>query len=152
MRVEEYWAIFFYEEYEEYKHILFFKFMGIKLLYKQYMIAKKTLATTGSEYILYSDNEHLRTRKCTWWAFSREIPKSQHYVRKNSPYSGTYNPFSLEGYATRVFHSPFDRKTTVITRVDWTFLRRDISSDQTLALRAWGKGVLLKFLNDKSSK
>ena len=63
--------------------------MDIKLLYKQYMIAKKTLTTTGSEYISYSDNEHLRTRKCTWWAFSREIPKSQHYVRKNSPYSGT---------------------------------------------------------------
>ena len=35
MKVEGYWAIFFYEEYEEYKHILFFKFMGIKLLYKQ---------------------------------------------------------------------------------------------------------------------
>ena len=40
---------FFYEEYEEYKHILSFKFTGIKLLYKQYMIAKKTLTTTGSE-------------------------------------------------------------------------------------------------------
>ena len=36
MKVEGYWEIFFfYEEYEEYKHILFFKFMGIKLLYKQ---------------------------------------------------------------------------------------------------------------------
>ena len=84
---------FFYEEYEEYKHILFFKFTGIKLLYKQYMIAKKTLTTTGSEYSSYSDNEHLRTRKCTWWAFSREIPKSKHDFRKNSPYPGTYNRF-----------------------------------------------------------
>ena len=53
-------------------------------------------------------------------------------------------------------------KTTVITRVDRTFLRVDlredtnwvsnISSDQTLPLRARGKGVLLKFLNNKSSK
>ena len=105
--------------------------MDIKLLYKQYMIAKKTLTTTGSEYSSYSDNEHLRTRKCTRWPFSREIPKSQHHVRKNSLYSGTYNRFSLEGYATRVFHSPFDRNTTVITRVDGTFLRRDLRENRS---------------------
>ena len=87
------------------------------------MIAKKSLKTTGSEYSSYLDNEYLPTRKCTWSAFSREIPKSQRHVHKNSPYTGTYNRFSLEGYATRVFHSPFDRKTTVITRVDRTSLR-----------------------------
>ena len=95
------------------------------------MIAKKTLTTTGSEYSSYSDNEHLRTRKCTWWPFSREISKSQHHVRKNSLDSGTYNRFSLEGYATRVFHSPLDRKTTVITQVDGTFLRRDLRENRS---------------------
>ena len=87
------------------------------------MIAKKSLKTTGSEYSSYLDNEYLPTRKCTWWAFSREIPKSQRHVHKTSPYTGTYNRFSLEGYATRVFHSPFDRKTTVITQVDRISLR-----------------------------
>ena len=42
-----------------------------------------------------------------------------------------YNRFSLEGYATWFFHSPFDRKTTVITWVDGTFLRRDLRENRS---------------------
>ena len=70
------------------------------------MIAKKTLTTTGSEYSSYSDFPNPNT------TFVKIHLTQAHIIVFN------WKAMQLGG-----FHSPFDRKTTVITQVDRTFLR-----------------------------